>query len=76
MKNKLSDLENMMFEMAERILDDDNSDPDSLSIELKKASAISSLGKVVIDSKKLKLEAVCKAMEYNKSADEFLLEGK
>jgi hypothetical protein len=51
MKNKISDLRNHMFEALERLNNDDLS-PDDLEREIKRASAISEVGKVIVDSAK------------------------
>lgn len=51
MKNEITDLRNHMFAALER-LDNDDLTPEQLERELKKAQAISELGKVIVDSAK------------------------
>lgn len=51
MKNKISDLRNYMFEALER-LSDDSLTADELEREIKRAAAVSEVGKVIVDSAK------------------------
>jgi hypothetical protein len=55
MKNKMSDLRNTLFEMVERINDDDLTD-DELSEQLQKAKAITGLAKEITATVNLELE--------------------
>lgn len=56
MKNKISDLNNYLFEQIER-LNDDNLSGDELDEQLKKSKTIIEISKVVIDSGSLALQA-------------------
>lgn len=51
MKNKISDLRNYMFEALER-LSAEGLTPDELDREIKRAAAVSEVGKVIVDSAK------------------------
>lgn len=57
MKNKLIDLNNLLFEQLERINDDDLSD-DDLEKQLKKAKHINNIAKNIIDINRLAFEAL------------------
>ncbi len=56
MKNKLSDLNNYLFEQIERINDDDLSS-EELEREIKKSNAIINVSKQIIDAGRLSLAA-------------------
>jgi len=51
MKNKISDLRNHMFAQLERLSNEDLT-PEELDREIKRAQAISEVGKVVVESAK------------------------
>lgn len=57
MKNSLMDLNNYLFEAIERILDDDLSD-EGLDVEIKRAEAVSKVGRIVIDNANTQLRAM------------------
>ncbi len=56
MKNKLSDLNNYLFEQIERI-NDDGLSTEELENEIKKSNAIINVSKQIIESGRLSLEA-------------------
>lgn len=56
MRNKLTDLNNILFEQLERLQDDDISDED-FEKELKRTSAVTNVSKVIIDTAALSLQA-------------------
>lgn len=56
MKNKLSDLNNHLFEQLER-LEDQELSPEDLKKEFQRAKAIAGVSEKIIDSAKLALEA-------------------
>lgn len=72
MKNTLSDLNNMMFEMLERLNDDESTD-EQFEKEIKKSKAMCNVGRIIIDNAELVYKAKCKAMEYNTTSDDFLI---
>lgn len=66
MKNKLSDLNNHLFEQLERLNDEDLT-PEDLKLEINRSKAMASVGKVIVDNANIVFEA-------KKYADEFSLE--
>lgn len=56
MKNKIQDLRDHLFEQMER-LNDDKLTPEELQREITRASAMSELGKVIVDSAKTQVLA-------------------
>ena len=56
MRNKLTDLNNILFEQLERLQDDDISDED-FEKELQRTSAVTKVSKVIIDTAALSLQA-------------------
>lgn len=56
MRNKLSDLNNHLFEQLERLNDEDLS-PDELKQEISRGKTIATLGKVIVDNANLVLDA-------------------
>lgn len=57
MKNKIDDLRNHLFQALERLNDDDEmKDPVKLQNELKRAGAISEVGKVIVESAKAEVQ--------------------
>ena len=63
MKNKLSDLNNYLFEQIER-LNDDSLTPEETEQQIKKAETISEISKTIIQNSALQLKAVQVAAEY------------
>ena len=58
MKNKLTDLNNLLFEQMERLLDDEVChDKDSIQAEVQKAGAMGKLANQIVDIGRLQLEA-------------------
>lgn len=66
MKNKLSDLNNHLFEQLERLNDEDLT-PEDLKLEINRSKAMASVGKVIVDNANIVFVA-------KKYADEFSLE--
>lgn len=64
MKNKLTDLNNHLFEQLERLNDDELSDLE-LEKEVKRAKAMEGLAINIIDNAKLALESQKFIAEYN-----------
>ena len=56
MRNKLTDLNNILFEQLERLQDDDISNED-FEKELQRTSAVTKVSKVIIDTAALSLQA-------------------
>lgn len=78
MKNKLTDLNNYLFEQLERI-NDDSLDEESLNKEIKKAETITTIAETIIKNGELQFKAAMKAAEYgvvNQDQMIFLLTGK
>lgn len=71
MRNKLEDLNNLLFEMAERIMDDDEDDTELLEANIKKAKALSAISGNIIEMNRLALDATKLKLEYggNSSLD-------
>lgn len=63
MRNKLSDLNNILFESIERLNDDDLSS-EELDKEIKKSEAIQKVAKTIIDNASLALQAQKHFDEY------------
>ncbi len=63
MKNKLSDLNNYLFESIERIMDDELSDED-LEREIKRSETVQKVAKTIIDNGALALQAQKHFDEY------------
>lgn len=63
MKNKLVDLNNHLFEMIER-LNDENLTNEDLQKEIGRATAMSNISKQIIDNAKVELDAAKLVMEY------------
>ena len=62
MKNKLTDLNNYLFEQIEKLNDDDMTDSQAI-LQIKKAEAVSELVKTVIQIETLRLNAIKVAAE-------------
>ena len=78
MKNKLSDLNNYLFEQIEKI-NDDSLSAEELEKEIKKAETIANIAETIIKNGKLQYKAAIKAAEYgviNNNQMVFLLTGK
>lgn len=63
MKNKLTDLNNILFESIERLNDDELTD-EELDKEIKKSEAIQKVAKTIIDNAALALQAQKHFDEY------------
>lgn len=63
MKNKLSDLNNYLFEAIERLNDDDLSD-EQLEKEIKRSEAVQKVAKTIIENGTLALNAKKHMDEY------------
>ena len=77
MKNKLTDLNNYLFEQLERINDDSLNEED-LNKEIKKAETITTIAETIIKNGELQFKAAMKAAEYgvvNQEQMIFLLTG-
>lgn len=68
MKNKLSDLNNYLFESIERVVDDNLTD-EELDREIKRSEAVQKIARTIIDNGNLALQA-------QKHFDEYGLERK
>lgn len=67
MRNKLSDLNNHLFEQLER-LQDDSLDKDKLEMEISRSKAITSLASQIIQNGNLAMRASEFAAEYGSTA--------
>lgn len=56
MNNKLSDLNNYLFEQLERLNDDENLSDENFNKELERSKAITQIGNTIINNAKLALE--------------------
>lgn len=77
MKNKLSDLNNYLFEQIEKI-NDDSLSAEELEKEIKKAETIANIAETIIKNGELQYKAAIKAAEYgviNNNQMVFLLTG-
>lgn len=63
MKNKLSDLNNYLFESIERLMDDELSD-EELDREIKRSETVQKVAKTIIDNGSLALQAQKHFDEY------------
>ena len=63
MKNKLSDLNNYLFEALERLTDDSLSD-EALQREINRSEAMTSVAETIIHSGELTLKAAKVSMDY------------
>ena len=63
MKNKLTDLNNYLFEQIER-LQDDSLDPEGLEREINRSEAITKVAKTIIDNGELAFRAKKHMDEY------------
>lgn len=72
MQNKLVDLNNHLFEMIERLNDEELSDED-LEKEIKRANAMSSISKQIIDNAKVELEATKLVLDYSRTPQDVKL---
>ena len=63
MKNKLSDLNNYLFESIERLMDDELSD-EELDREIKRSETVQKVAKTIIDNGALALQAQKHFDEY------------
>lgn len=63
MKNKLSDLNNYLFESIERLMDDELSD-EELEREIKRSETVQKVAKTIIDNGALALQAQKHFDEY------------
>jgi len=61
-RNKLSDLNNLLFAQLERLSDEDVS-PDEMKLEIQKAQAMSKVASQIVNSSKLVLQASKMAAE-------------
>ncbi len=66
MKNKLTDLNNYLFEELERLMDDEVChDENSTQQEITKSGAIVNLSKAIIDNSRVQIVAVKFANDWN-----------
>lgn len=63
MKNKLTDLNNHLFESIERLMDDDLT-PEQLEQEIKRSETVQKVAKTIIDNGNLALQAQKHFDEY------------
>ena len=71
-RNRLSDLNDLLFEAAERLLDEDL----DVTQEVARAKALTGVGKVIVQNAALVLEADKHFKEYGGSTPtQFLIEG-
>ena len=63
MKNKLTDLNNYLFEQIEKLNDDDLTD-EELDKQIKKAEAIQNISETIIKNSELTMKVAFKAAEY------------
>ena len=65
-KNRLNDLNNILFEQLERLNDDENmKDPETFEKEMKRSKAIKSVASQVVQIGNLSLRACQYAAEYS-----------
>lgn len=69
MRNKLTDLNNYLFEQIERI-NDDSLTPEQLEKEMTRAEAVSKIANVIVQNGKLQLDACKFAAEYGLNGGE------
>jgi len=76
MRNKLSDLNNHLFEQLERLNDDDLSGED-FEREIQRSRAMSDISRQIIDNAKVQLDVAALALEYgaNVSVEDVLMIG-
>jgi hypothetical protein len=66
MKNKLTDLNNYLFEQLERLMDDEVcNNNESTRNEIEKSKAIVNVSKAIIENSKVELDALKVAHEWN-----------
>ena len=75
MKNKISDLRNHMFAALERLGSDDLT-PEQLALEIQKATAISNIGKVLVESAKAEIMYAKMTGQRNEAPTSFLEQDK
>ena len=63
MKNKLSDLNNYLFEQLE-ILNDSDLSEEQIDLAIKKAETVSKIADTIIKNGELQFKAMCKSAEY------------
>lgn len=64
MKNKLTDLNNYLFEQLERLNDDENLNDENFEREIERTKAITSIGNTIINNAKLALDGQKYIHEY------------
>lgn len=67
-KNTLGDLNNMLFMMAEEIMDDEGTNPKEFERKMKRAKALSSIGSTIVANANLIYKAAC--MKNNNGTSE------
>ncbi len=72
MQDKLIDLNNHLFEMIERLNDEELTN-DKLDLEIKRANAMSSISKQIIDNAKVELEATKLVLDYSRTPQDVKL---
>lgn len=70
MKNKLTDLNNHLFEMLERLNDEDLTD-DELNDEIKRGKAMTAVANAIIRNGTLQLQVIKHVDEQGRSTTEF-----
>lgn len=68
-RNKLIDLNNVLFEQLERLNDEDLT-PEELEKELKRSKAICTVGRIIVDNAQVALDAQKHIDEYGIENDE------
>ena len=63
MKNKLSDLNNYLFEQLE-ILNDSDLSEEQIDSAIKKAETVSKIADTIVKTNELQFKALCKCAEY------------
>ena len=63
MRNTLTDLNNYLFEMMERLLDDDMTD-EQLATEIRRSQAVTAVAESIVRTGDLALQAAVYAEEY------------
>ena len=65
MKNKITDLNNYLFEQIEKLNDEDLTE-DELDLQIKKADKICDISRVLIKTQSLQLDAAKTLLDYGK----------
>lgn len=67
MKNKLSDLNNHLFQCLERLNDPELTDPEKIAAEVKKSKAVAEVGEILLEAGRLEMEFIIETGNENSS---------